>query len=155
MKKYILSIVLGMLVGVFMSKTFLEEYDNYKGIKKVSNTGTNAYFIKYGTYKDEKELEKNTSKLINYIYTKEEDKYIVYIGITFDKNNLDKLLNYYKSLKYNVEVEEYVITSKPFIEYLTNTDKLISNSKDSSVIGEVCNQVLSKYEELVINGSKN
>ena len=67
MKKYILSIILGMLVGVFMSKTFLEEYDNYKGIKKVSNTGTNAYFIKYGTYKDEKELEKNTSKLINYI----------------------------------------------------------------------------------------
>ena len=66
---------------------------------------------------------------------------------------LYKILNYYKSLNYDVTTEEYFITNKDYINYLTNADKLIENTDDASVLNEVCSQILSKYEELVINDS--
>lgn len=155
MKKYLVSCVLGLIVGLFLGRTVLKEYDSYNSIKIAPKTGVTAYFIKYGEYNSLEELEKKTIVLTNYIYSKKDDKYIVYIGITMDKNNMDKLINYFKSLNYDISKEEYVITNKEYIEYLKNADKLISNTNEMTVIGEVSSQVLSKYEELVINGSKN
>ena len=155
MKKNLVSCMLGLLVGIFLGKTVLKEYNSYTSIKVAPKLGVSAYFIKYGEYKSLEELEKKTIVLTNYIYSKKDDKYIVYIGITMDKNNMNKLINYYKSLNYDIEKEEYVITNKEYIEYLKNADKLIEKTSDMTVIGEVSSQVLSKYEELVINGSKD
>lgn len=155
MKKYFLSIVLGLLIGFFLSKSLFEKYNDYTGIKKVSQEGELAYFVKYGEYDSLKELEKNTIKLTNYIYTEESDKFIVYIGMTFSKDNLNKLQNYFKKSGYKVSSSEYIINNKEYINYLRNADKLIENSTDDTVIGEVCSQILSKYEELVINERKN
>lgn len=155
MKKYLVSCILGLLVGVFLGKSVLKEYNSYTSIKVAPKTGVTAYFIKYGEYSTEEELEKKTIVLTNYIYSKKDNKYIVYIGITMDKNNLEKLTNYFKSLKYDISIEEYVITNKEYLEYLKNTDKLIKNTNDLTVIGEVSSQILSKYEEIVINGSEN
>lgn len=136
-----------------MSKSFLEEYNNYSGVKTVSSNGVNAYFIKYGEYNSLEELEKNTLSLPNYIYTENENLYSVYIGITMNQDNLTKLINYYKKLGYKVTSEELIITKKGFINYLTNADKLLENTKDETVLGEVSSQILSKYEELVISDS--
>ena len=155
MKKYILSILLGISVGFFLSKNILNNYNGYTKIKSTSKNGMTAYFIKYGEYNSLEELEKNTSSLTNYIYTEKDNKYIAFIGITTNKNNKDKLLNYFKKMKYNATCEEFTITNKEYIEYLTNADKLLENTTDMTVLGEVSSQVLSKYEELVINGSKN
>lgn len=155
MKKYFVSIVLGLLIGFFLSKSLFEKYNNFDGIKKTSQEGEVAYFIKYGEYKSLKDLEKATIKLTNYIYTEENDIFIVYIGMTFSKDNLDKLLTYFKKSGYKVSSAEYIITNREYINYLKNADKLVENSSDDTVIGEVCSQILSKYEELVINERKN
>lgn len=155
MKKYFLSIILGLVIGFFLSKSLFEKYNNFNGIKKVSQEGEMAYFIKYGEYDSLKDLEKNTIKLTNYIYTEENEKFIVYIGMTFSKDNFDKLTEYFKKSGYKVTSNEYIITNKEYINYLRNADKLIENSSDDTVIGEVCSQILSKYEELVINERKD
>ncbi len=147
------SIIFGLLVGFFLGKTLLEEYHSYNGIKTVNVDGISAYYIKYGEYDSLETLEKETLTLSNYIYTEKDGKFSVYIGITASKDNLDKILNYYKSLNYDVTTEEYFITNKDYINYLTNADKLIENTDDASVLNEVCSQILSKYEELVINDS--
>lgn len=70
-----------------------------------------------------------------------------------NQDNLTKLINYYKKLGYKVTSEELIITKKGFINYLTNADKLLENTKDETVLGEVSSQILSKYEELVISDS--
>ncbi len=151
MKKYVISILFGLAVGFFLGKTLLEEYHNYHGIKQVALDGVNAYFIKYGEYASLEELEKNTLALANYIYTEKDGKYSAYVGITTDNDNCQKLEAYFKTLGYQVTIEEYVLTNKDYVNYLTNADKLLSNTQDEAVIGEVCSQILSKYEELVIN----
>jgi hypothetical protein len=155
MKKYILSILFGLFVGFILSKNILNQYNSYTKIQPTIKTGITAYFIKYGVYDNLKELEKNTVSLTNYIYTERDNKYTVFIGITTSESNRDKLINYFKKLKYNVTCEEYTITNKEYIEYLSNADKLLENTTDMTVLGEVSSQILSKYEELVINGSKN
>ena len=153
MKKYFVSIVFGLLIGFFLSKTVLEEYKGYTGIKMASKEGINAYFIKYGEYNSLDELEKNTLSLSNYIYLERNGKYSAYISITSNAFIRDKLIDYFKGLNYKVSYEEFTITNNEYIKYLQTADKLIENASDLSIIEEVCSQILSKYEELVINDS--
>lgn len=153
MKKYFVSILFGLLIGFFLGKTLLKEYDGYTGVKTVSSSGISAFFVKYGEYETMEELEKATLSLTNYIYMEKNNKFSVYIGITTNEENLTKLTNYFKQLNYNVTTEEYIITDKEYISYLQNADKLIENTTESTVLGEVSSQILSKYEELVINDS--
>ena len=151
MKKYFVSIFLGLVIGILLSKTVLEEYNGYNGIKMVSKEGINAYFIKYGEYDSLEELEKNTISLPNYIYREKDNKYSAYIAITSNEFIRDKLLDYFRGINYKVSYEEFNITSEKYIDYLQTADKLLENTSDLSVIEEVCSQILSKYEELVIN----
>lgn len=153
MKKYFVSILFGLVIGFFLSKTLLEEYNGYSGIKPVSKTGVSAYFIKYGEYGSLEELEKNTISLTNYIYLEQDNVYSAYIAITSEESIRDKLINYFTSINYNVSYDEFTITNEAYIKYLQTADKLLDNTSDASVLGEVCSQILSKYEELVINDS--
>ncbi len=155
MKKYFVSILLGLVIGFFLSKTLLNEYDGYKEIKTVSSVGINAYFIKYGSFNTLDELEKKTISLTNYIFVEQDGKFDVYIGITTNEDTRSKLMEYFKSLGYDVSYDEFVITSEEYIDYLNNAEKLLENTNDLSVLGEVSSQILSKYEELVINGGED
>ncbi len=155
MKKYLCSILFGLLIGFFLSKTMLEQYGSSNGLKTASVDGQIAYFIKYGEYSSLDELERKTISLTNYIYTEADNKYIVYIGITLREENLEKLVKYFNEQKYNVTIEKFLITNRSYLNYLENADKLLENTNDKTVLGEVSSQILSKYEELVINGNKN
>lgn len=154
MKKYVFSILIALLVGFFLAKAFLEQYDSYQGIKFTSNTGETLYFIKFNSYESEEEMEKNTLSLMNYIYHKNEDYYDVYIGITGDSGNLIKLNNYFSSLGYNTFTEEFLVTNKEFLKELKNYDSILNSTEDTVVITSINNQILEKYEEL-IHGSEN
>jgi len=155
MRKYIVSILLSLTVGFFLSKSFLEQYNGYNNSKSISSNGVIGYFVKYGEYSSIEEMEKNTTALTNYIYNQSNDKYIVYIGITLDKNNLKKMMTYFNDIGYNVTSEEFVISDKNYLNFLKNADKLLLNTTDYTVLGEVISQILFKYEEFVINDDKN
>ncbi len=154
MKKYLFSIFIALLVGFFLAKSFLGQYDSYQGIKFTSNTGEMLYFIKYNSYQKEEDMEKGTLSLTNYIYKKNGDVYDVYIGITKSSENLIKLSNYYSSLGYNTFTEEYLVTNKSFLKELENYDAILSTTDDDVVISSINSQVLEKYEEIV-HGSEN
>lgn len=151
MKKYLLLTILAISIGFFMGKLFLEQYDNYEGIKLTSSNGEILYFIKYGEYNNTDEMEKETLNLENYIYNVINNKYYVYVAITNDKDNLVKLNNYFSKMGYNVISEEFLITNKKFLEVLKNYDEIIKNTDDEVVLSSICSQVLAKYEEIVVN----
>lgn len=151
MKKYLLTFVMALFIGFFLSYFFLNQYNDFKGIR-VSNTGSNLYFIQYGVYSSLESLEKNTINLQNYVYNIDNDLYYVYVGITKEKNNAEKIVNYYKSLGYNTIIKEFGISNKKFLELLTNYDELLMNTTDNNAISAALNQTLMKYEEVVING---
>lgn len=151
MKKYLFTFLLALIIGFFLSNFFLRQYKDFNGIK-VSGLGENLYFIQFGAFSSLESLEKNTISLQNYVYNKQDDLYYVYVGITKLEENAKKLVNYYKSLGYDVIIKEFEINNKNFIELLVNYDEILKNTDDKAAISSVVNQVLMKYEEVVISG---
>ena len=97
-------------------------------------------------------MEKETIALENYVYNINENMYYVYVGITKNKDNANKIVNHYKKLGYETIIKEYEISNSNFLEQLTNYDSLLLSTNDSTVISSLISQVLAKYEEVVING---
>ena len=154
MKKYLFTFFIALIIGFFLCNIFLKQYNDYQGIK-VSNTGEKLYFVQYGVYSNLQSLEENTINLQNYVYNEQDNLYYVYVGITRLKENADKIVNYYNSLGYDAIIKEFDITNKAFIEALYNYDEVLKNTTDDTVIASLISQVLSKYEEVVISGSKD
>ena len=154
MKKYILSFLIALTIGFFLCKFFLNQYNDYTSIT-VSNMGDILYFIQYGVYSDYESMEENTINLQNYVYNIDDDKYYVYIGITQDEDNKNKIVNYYSSIGYETIVKEYQIKNEKFINELVNFDNVLRTTTDETAISSLINQVLIKYEEVAINGSND
>lgn len=154
MKKNLLIISVSIIIGFFLSLFLLRQYGDYEGIT-VYNEGEEYYFLELGTYKNKEEMDNNAINLENYIYRKEDDLYYMYIGITKNKDNLEKMQKYFDSKNYKTEVKTFFITSKKFRQSIENLDNILINSSDEVVINEIINQGLNKYEEVILNGSKN
>ena len=154
MKKYLFTFLSALVIGFFLSNFFLKQYKNFNGIK-VSGTGEELYFIQYGVFSNLQSLEENTINLQSYVYNEQDGFYYVYVGITKLEDNANKIVNYYKSLGYDAIIKKYEISNKKFIDELSNYDDVLKNTDDKTVISSVINQILLKYEEVVINGGKN
>ena len=151
MKKYLLTFIIALVIGFFLSNFFLKQYDDFEGIKVV-NKGENLYFVQYGVFSTLESLEENTIALQNYVYNKQDNLYYVYVGITKLKDNAEKIVNYYKNIGNETIIKEYDITNKSFLELLENYDTVLKNTNDETAIASIINQVLVKYEEVVISG---
>ena len=154
MKKYLLTFISALVIGFFLCNLFLKQYNDYEGIK-VSGVGEKLYFVQYGVYSSLESLEENTINLQNYVYNEQDGLYYVYVGITRLKDNADKIVKYYNSIGYDAIIKEFDITNGSFIEALENYDEVLRDTNDNTAIASIINQVLSKYEEVVINGSKD
>lgn len=154
MKKYILTIIISLIVGFFLSNFLLKQYDDYKGIT-VYNEGELLYFIEYGVFSSYDEMEANTINLENYVYQIDNNQYHVYIGISKNDEVINKMNNYFKKLGYNTNVKEFYITNEKFVVAIDNYDTVLLSTDDNTVISAVISQGLNTYEEVVISEDKN
>lgn len=153
-KKYILPVFLALIVGLILGRFVLNQYEFEGRIISTANTKRQAYFIQQGVYSSKESMEENTKNFPYYIYMIEGDKYYVYIGITLLEENMNKIKGYYQQKGYNTYVKQISISNDNFITVLQQYDSLLKESSDNEVVGTICSQVLSKYEELVLsNGS--
>lgn len=151
MKKYLLTFLIALIIGFFLSNFFLKQYNNFDGIK-VSGTGEPLYFVQYGVFSSLENLEENTIALQNYVYNKQDNLYYVYVGITKLEDNAEKIVKYYKNLGYDAVIKKFEITNKEFLKLLINYDEVLKNTDDETAIASIISQVLIKYEEVVISG---
>ena len=151
MKKYLFTFFKALIIGFFLTNFFLKQYEDYDGIK-VSSTGESLYFIQYGVFSSLESLEENTISLQNYVYNKQDNFYYVYVGITKLEDNAEKLVEFYKNKGYDAIIKKFEITNKDFLDLLVNYDEILKTTNDDTVISSIINQVLMKYEEVVING---
>jgi len=151
MKKYLFTFLLAIIIGFFLSVFFIKQYDSFTGIK-VSGIGEELYFVQYGVFSSLESMENETITLENYVYNINDNMYYVYVGITKKEDNANKIVDYYKSLGYPTIIKKFEITNSKFLEELTNYDSILSSTTDKTVIASLISQVLSKYEEVVING---
>ena len=151
MKKYLFTFLIAIVTGFFLSYIFINQYNDFNGIT-VSKTVENVYFIQYGVFSSLESMEKETITLTNYIYSKIDDMYFVYVGITKNSDNANKIINYYKNLGYETIIKKYQIANNTFLQILDNYDKVLLETDDSTTISSLINQVLIEYEKEEING---
>ena len=152
MKQYVLTFVVALIIGFFLCNFFIKQYEDYNGIK-VSNTGYELYFIEYGTYNTINDMEKETINLENYIYNEIDNKYYVYVGITEEKENAERIVEHFKKLGYATTIKKFGITSKEYIDIIKNYEKLLKEINDDTAFSSLISQMLTKYEEVVIRDS--
>lgn len=151
MKKYLFTFLIAIVTGFFLSYIFINQYNDFNGIK-VSGTGEDVYFIQYGVFSSLESMEKETISLANYIYRKIDDMYYVYVGITKNSDNANKIVSYYKTLGHETIIKKYEIVNNSFLQIIENYDKVLLETDDSTTIASLISQVLIEYEKEEING---
>lgn len=153
MKKYLKTFILASIIGFFLGFMCIRQYKD-KSTIKVSSTVNTLYFIQYGVFSSKENMEENTINLQNYIYNINEELYYVYVGITKNRDNAEKISMYFNDLGYSTIIKEYDVNNKEFIKEIIKLDDILINTEDNIVIGSIANQSLEKYESIV-NGSRN
>lgn len=152
MKKNIILILVCLFTGIFLGFFMYNTYQKKEfKLKSIHSKIEKLYFIQIGVYSDLEKMKQNLNHLANYIYTEENKLYYAYVGITREKENEKKLKEYFENLGYDIYVKELEIENKEFNQILNDYDKLLKETKDNQAISTICNQVLRKYKELVIN----
>lgn len=141
-------IIIPVLFGIILGK-YIYNISNFN-TKEVFDETYSVYLLQYGVYSNEENMKNSTSELSNYFYFKDKKGYHVIIGIVKNKNNLEKIRDSYE-ITSNIYLKEVKITNMEFYENLGQYDNLISKSNDKNFIINAEKQVLSKYEELVLN----
>lgn len=138
------TILFGVLFGTFIYKTSkINTKETFKENNKI-------FLLQYGVYSNEENMVNNTKNISDYFYFKDKKGYHVIIGIVENKNNYKKIGDSF-GVSENIYLKEVNINNMEFLENLRQYENLIMDSNDDNFIKNAEKQVLSKYEELVLN----
>lgn len=150
MKKGMFTIFLCVIIGLFLG-TYAFDKLGENGTKKVSAnvlTNQSVYAFQYGVYSNKDNLKSLNG--IKYTYEYLNDKYYVYVGMTKNEKNIEKLKKYFESLNYPIYVKEIEVNGE-FAENLKQYDLLLDEAVQNESIKTIQESVIAKYEELAIN----
>lgn len=138
-KKIILGVVIiSLIFSIFIFKKYKASENSYKTL----------YVIQVGAYKDYENVIKNTRNFDNYIVYEENNLYKIFIGLTFDKNIYDKLINIY--VKDNSSFQKEIkITNDEFIKNINTYDTLIKNTNDKERLNLIIKEEMKLLNKLL------
>jgi hypothetical protein len=142
-KKYILSIVVVIVLGIVSAKSVYSLSDQ--------EDKNSYYFLQLGVYDDIDSLNDDTKKIDDKLVLKENNKFYVYVGISRNKNNLNKVSRLYRNYGYNMFIKSKSIVNEEFSVNLEQFDKLLKQTEDLDELKKIMSVVLSSYQEMVIN----
>jgi hypothetical protein len=148
MKKTIMLFILAVAIGALYGKIVFNQYD--KEIEKVFQQTEKIYVLQQGVYSQLENVEKNTSKLDNYVVEKDEPYFRVYVAMTKNNANVNKMKEIFIKAGNDIYVREVTMNNKAFLDILGQYDLLLNRTNDKDLILQIQSQVLNKYKELVL-----
>ena len=148
-KVFIISVLLGIIFSLIIYLNYKKNIDS----KIEVNT---LYFLQISAYKNVKNISNKTKNLNNYLVIKESDNlYHIYIGLTKNPKNIEKIKEFYKKTDDNIYVREKVVSCSEFISELNNYDTLLLNTESEEVVKKIQKEVLKKYKEYNCENIRN
>lgn len=135
----------GIAIGFYL----LNSYEDKENIKLANLSSEELIFFKYKEYNNEDEMKKDVMNLNSYIYTKENNKYHVYLAITKNEKNISKIKGFFEKKGYVISEEKIMVSNEHFLKQIENYDLLLQNTDKEEVIEAIISGVLEKYEEAV------
>lgn len=147
MKKTLILSFIFLLLGAFIGDRLYDIYqEKILGVFKDYNT---YYFIQEGVYSSEEIMNENTKNLETKIVEYKDNKYYVYLGITTDLENVNKIKKIYEDNNYRLYVKEVNLSNQEFFNNVSQFDILIKNTNKDEEILTIEEVVLANYEELI------
>lgn len=144
LKISIFSIALGTIAGIILNNTYKEKLSN-----SFLNEEKTYYFIQEGVYSSTSSMQENTKDLLVKTVDSKNDKQYVYLGITRDEKNAQKLKEIYENKGYQIYIKEQNLSNEEFYNNVTQFDILINSTNKESEILTIEEVVLANYEELI------
>ena len=145
---FLIPILSAILLGYLCASFILIKYDNTKEI----NNSKIVYFIQRGVYKNIENSKDDLADISNKLILKEDDKYYVYIGITYSKKTALKIKDIYKENNIETYIKEKSITNKEFLLELEQYDILLKNTKTKEELESILETIIATFEEDISDG---
>ena len=142
-KNFIFPLVLAILLGLLSAKIVYAIYN------PIPEDKYNTYFIQSGVYSNEKILNEELKKLKAYTLTEEDDKTYVYVGISSNIKNANKIKEVYKKMGINTYIKKKNINSIEFLSNLEQYDILVDSVSNEQDLISILNVILSTYEDIL------
>lgn len=144
--KYLITILISIIIGVLCAKYIFSEYE--KETKDVFSEDNYVYIYQYGAYKDKNTMEEACDELEGYFYYKD-DLYHVILGVSLS-NNIEEKIKSANNVDSDLYIKKEKIDNSEFLENLKQYDNLINTTDDKNTIINAERQILSKYNELIL-----
>ncbi len=142
----IIAILIGAVLGNFLFEQYKLESESV--IREVNST----YFLMEGSYSTEDQANKavTDNNIKTYLIVKEDANYIVYLAITKDNDNLDKLKKLYNDLGINCSIKKMSASNEEFLAMLEQMDILLNKTSSNDEILAINEVILANYQEFVL-----
>lgn len=148
--KIIMPTIISLMIGSYLGYLIFNQYKN-NTIETAFNEETKIYFLQQGVYSSIESINENTKLISDYIYFKDDEQYRVYVGITTNNDNANKIKQIFNNKNYDIYIKEMSISDEAFVEKLKQYDELIKATTDEAVILGIVKQILNEYELVVKN----
>lgn len=138
--KVIIPVFLSILCGYFCGKSVFLIYSEKDNFAFNENK---VYLLEAGEYSSYDNMRANTMSY-NYVYYEDNGKYKAIVGITRNKDNLEKILASYGN---ELVVTEYYLDDSNINSKIDEFDKQLLEENDSLKIKEIILNMLDVYRE--------
>lgn len=118
--------------------------NNMEKVLETVSLDEKVYMILYGSYNSKDKINMNIK---DYIVIENNNFYEVYVGITKDLENANKIKGVFKDLGNSVYIREKTINNLEFIDYLDSMDVDLAKKTNDEIL-KLEKNILLKYKEL-------
>ena len=140
LKKALIPVFLSTICGSLCGSII---YKIYSGNNDLAYENNIIYLIQSGAYSTYDSMLVNSTSY-NYIYYEEDNLFKTVIGITKNKENLEKIKNTYGK---EVIINSYYNNNTKLGDKISEYDLLLSNEEDGTKIKEIISKMLNLYKE--------
>ncbi len=141
--KALVPIFFSILVGFLFGRVI---FDNYSKKSVLAfNEGEKVYLVKLASYDSLDKIENSKSLLV----LSNDSSYNLYAGITKQKDNANKIINYYKDSYKDITIDTLYINDLKFLTELKEYDKLVSIVTKKDDLISIESIILANYKEVL------
>lgn len=144
-KNFWIPLTIAIVLGFVSAQIVYSTYRN-----NLSSSSYNAYLLQIASFENVDSISSDMKDNTDYLIVNENNMYNVYVGITTDLSNANKIKNIYEKKDIEVYIKPTVINNIEFVSNLEQYDLLISEVENEDNLISISDVVLSSYEEIVL-----
>lgn len=149
MKKIIIRCLIFLIGGIIVGNHLYQKLN--PNLLNVFKEQDKYYCLQQGVYSSKDIMQNETRDISPKLVIEKDNKYYVYLAITSNKDNAEKIKMYFESDGVSSYLKEIKVDNEDFINNVREFDILIENTNNKNEVFTIEEVVLSNYEKNLEN----